>query len=360
MLMRSLLTNFWIIRIGTLVKSVANNCVTCSRFQARPALQQMGQLPPERVQESRPFAHAGVDFAGPFNLVAFRGRGHTTRKGYLAIFVCLSSKAIHIELVSDLTAAAFIAAFKRFVARRGHCTKILSDNATNFRAADKELRTMFREASDSFKETATLLAELGTAWSFIPPSAPHFGGLWEAGVKSVKFHLRRVVGEQVLSYEELLTLTSQIEACLNSRPLYPLSDNPTDYTALTPGHLLIGEPLINIPERLYRERVDTHPLARWQHISVMRDRFWDRWSKEYLQQLQVRQKWRRTATNIKVGSLAVIKTELQPPARWLMGRVVEVHPGPDQLVRVVTLQTANGTLKRPISKVCPLPVQIDD
>lgn len=165
-LMRYLLTDYWIIQIGTLVKAVARNCVTCSRFQAKTGVQQMEQLPPEHVQGSRPFAYGEVNFAGPFKLVAFRGRGHTTRKGYLAVFVCLASKAIHLELVSDLTAAAFLAAFKRYVSRRGRCIKVFSDNATNFRAADRELQAMFRESSAGFREAAVQLVELGTSWSF--------------------------------------------------------------------------------------------------------------------------------------------------------------------------------------------------
>lgn len=174
-------------------------------------------------------------------------------------------------------------------------------------------------------------------------------------MKFVKFHLRRIFGEQVLSYEEMNTLLCQIEACLNSRPLCPISDSTSDYTALTPGHLLIGEALINIPKRMYREGVDSHPLASWQHVSLLRDQFWRRWSREYLQQLQSRQKWHRSTDNIKQGTLVVIKNELQPPARWLLGRVTAVHPGPDNLIRVVTLRTADETLKRPIFKIYPLP-----
>lgn len=122
----------------------------------------------------------------------------------MCLFVCLGSKALHLELVSDLTASAFISAFKRFVARRDHCAKLFSDNATNFRGADAELKRMYTEASTVWKELTPLLTEFGTKWSFIPPAAPHFGGIWEAGVRSVKFHLRRVVGDRILTYEEMM------------------------------------------------------------------------------------------------------------------------------------------------------------
>ncbi|KMQ83026.1 hypothetical protein RF55_21149 [Lasius niger] len=154
----------------------------------------------------------------------------------------MASRAVHLEAVTDLTTDSFLAAFKRFQARRGHCARLLSDNATNFRGADRELRALFNAASDFYEDCRSQLAQDGTEWRFIPPSAPHFSGLWEAGVKATKHHLRRVLGEQLLTYEKLATLLCQVEACLNSLPLHPLSSDPSDLTALTPGHFLIGGP----------------------------------------------------------------------------------------------------------------------
>ncbi|KMQ90475.1 hypothetical protein RF55_9768 [Lasius niger] len=128
----------------------------------------------------------------------------------------------------------------------------------------------------NYSECATELANSGTEWSFIPPGAPHFGGLWKAGVKSVKYHLQRILGEHKLTYEEMATLMSQIEACLNSRPLNALSNDPSDLAALTPGHLLIGESLVNIPEPSFLD-VDANKLSsRWTLVSNMRDHFWNR------------------------------------------------------------------------------------
>lgn len=221
----------------------------------------MGQLPPERITKSRPFLSTGVDYAGPCLLVAFRGRGNRTHKSYVCLFVCLATKVIHLEIAYDLTSAAFVAAFRRFVARRGHCSKLVSDNATNFRGADKELQAMFKAASNFYKDASQQLTNLGTDWKFIPPSAPHFGGIWEAGVKSVKYHLRRTIGDQHLSYEEMSILMCQIEVCLNSRPLCPISDNPFDNQPLTPAHLLIGEVLVNVPEKPY-DGDEGHVLSR--------------------------------------------------------------------------------------------------
>jgi hypothetical protein len=106
---------------------------------------------------------------------------------------------------------------------------------------------VYRQCSDSILQAS--LVNDGVQWHFIPPTAPHFGGLWEAGVKSFKFHLRRVIGSRMLSKAEFAMLLCQIEACLNSRPIAALSDDPGDLSTLTPGHFLIGRPLLSVPEK---------------------------------------------------------------------------------------------------------------
>jgi transposase InsO family protein len=172
-------------------------------------------------------------------------RSKTIIKGYIAIFVCFATKAVHIELVTSLTTEAFLAALRRFIAHQGKQRTIYSDNGTNFQGAANQLReiyTMLHNTSEMAR-VQDLLANEGCNWKFIPPHAPHHGGLWEAAVKSMKYHLRRTLGSNIATYEELSTLLSEIEACLNSRPLCTLSDDPFNQTYLSPGHFLIGEPL---------------------------------------------------------------------------------------------------------------------
>ena len=179
----------------------------------------MEQLPLQRVTPSRSFLHSGVGYAGPLLLRTWKGRAARTYKAYIALFVCLSTSAIHLELVTDYTTDAFIAAYKRFTARQGICATLRSDCGTNLKGADSQLRDLFSSASKELGVLATLLANDGTQWLFNPPAAPHFGGKWEAGVNSVKYHLRRVIGDHSLTFEEMTTLLTQIEAVLNSRPL---------------------------------------------------------------------------------------------------------------------------------------------
>ncbi|XP_018392385.1 PREDICTED: uncharacterized protein LOC108771565 [Cyphomyrmex costatus] len=297
----------------------------------------------------------GVDYAGPFIIKTWRGRAAKTYKGYLAIFVCFATSAIHIEVVTEYTTEAFLSAYKRFISRRGICATLQSDCGTNFVGADRELRRRFEATTKESREIATALAHLGTKWLFIPPAAPHFGGKWEAAVKSTKFHLRRVIGITILTYEELTTLTTQVEAILNSRPLCPLTEDAEDCSALTPGHFIIGEAPTVIPEPSLSEQPCSR-LTRWQTIRQKVEHFWKRWKRECLQRYQSISKWHHPSTQIKVGSLVLILDERYPPATWPLARVSQLHPGDDGLIRVVTLRTATSTLKRPITKVCVLPL----
>lgn len=164
------------------------------RDRGSRAQQLMGQLPPPRVVPARPFLNSGLDYAGPITIKTWKRRAARSYKGYLTVFVCLVTSAIHIEVVTDYTTEVFIAAYKRFTGRRGICATLQSDCGTNFVGADSVLRFRFSIASKDLHELARLLANDGTKWIFNPPSAPHFGGKWEAAVKSTKFHLLRAIG----------------------------------------------------------------------------------------------------------------------------------------------------------------------
>ncbi|XP_037932511.1 uncharacterized protein LOC119667293 [Teleopsis dalmanni] len=228
---------FWIIRGTSAVKAYINKCLKCFRIKAKGQSQLMGSLPTPRVNFSRPFTHCGIDYAGPLYIKCSQFRGIKTHKAYIAIFVCLATKAIHIELTSDLTSQGFLAALKRMISRRGSVHHIYSDNGTNFTGANNILQKI---------QIENHLAETGIRWHFIPPGSPPFGGLWESGVKSIKYHLARIIGDQKLTYEELSTVLIQIECCLNSRPLCPLTDNIEDLNALTPGHFIVGSSLMTL------------------------------------------------------------------------------------------------------------------
>lgn len=337
---------FWILGAKRSISRVVSRCIRCWKVKPKPVQPMMGDLPKLRVSQLKAFSCVGVDFGGPFRVTLGKSRGIKSQKSYICLFVCFTTKALHIELVSDLSTDAFLGALRRFIARRGRCSYIFSDCGTNFVGASRELHYLMKDAAERER----------LVWNFNPPSAPHFGGIWEAGIKSVKTHLARIIGDQVLTYEEFYTVLVQIEAILNSRPLCPLSSDPNDLSVLTPGHFLTLEPLSALPDSdLSHLKLNT--LSRWQLMQRLHQDFWSRWKNEYLHTLQQRNKWYLHAPAPKVGDLVVIVNDLLPPLKWKMARIKETHPGADGVIRVVTLRTAEGTLKRPLVKVCPLPNQ---
>lgn len=355
LMLNVLRAKYWIIGARDIVKKHFRNCVTCIRYSKAQRTQLMGQLPDVRLKPGKPFKCSGLDYAGPINIRFSPGRGSKSYKGYICVFVCMVTRAIHLEAVTDLSAKGFIAAFRRFTSRRGHCQDLYSDNATNFVGADKMLQNMLREArKDSPNELMELLTLETTTWHFIPPYAPNFGGLWEAGVRSVKTHLRKVIGDKTLTFEELSTVLTQIEACLNSRPITVLSESNDDPLPLTPGHFLVGEPLINIPDENY-VIANISYLERWKMVQRMVSDFWTRWSKEYLVSLSHRYKWTTKLNEPNIGDVVILRDEHLPPSKWVLGKIVTKHPGPDNVTRVVTVKCKNGLYKRALSKVSVLP-----
>ncbi|XP_055622591.1 uncharacterized protein LOC129766753 [Toxorhynchites rutilus septentrionalis] len=348
---------FWLLNARNTVRKVIRSCVVC--FRANPQLVQptMGNLPEARVVPAAPFAKTGLDFAGPV-FIRQGIRKTVIRKAYISLFICMTTKAIHFELVSDLSSAAFIAALHRFVARRGLIEELHSDHGTNFVGAKSELHElylMFKEDQMRYKLN-DFLQPREITWKFIPPRAPNFGGLWEAGVKSTKTHLKKILGGASLTFEEYYTVLTQIEAILNSRPLFAHSTDPTEPEAITPAHFLVGRPLTAIPEPILEE-IPINRLTRWQHLQQLRDHFWRRWSKEYLNTLQSRQKWTKASKNVTPGVVVLLKEDNLPPQSWRLGKIVNVYPGIDSTVRVVDVQTSTGLYRRPVSKLAPLPIE---
>lgn len=173
-------------------------------------------------------------------------------------------------------------------------------------------------------------------------------------MKSVKYHLKRITNDRNLTFEEMTTLLCQIESCLNSRPLCPLSSDPTNFDALTPAHFLVGEPTTCLPEECLLDSNINH-LTRWKSIEKLKQHFWKRWHGEYLNRLQARPKWLNCKADPNIGDLVLVADERCGPGQWVLGRIENIHPGPDGRTRVVSVLMKNKIIKRPISKICLLP-----
>ena len=309
----------------------------------------MADLPRERIQPSRPFTLTGLDFAGPIIT-------KPDDKTYVAVFVCFATKAVHLELVSSLTKEACLGALKRFTGRRGTPARIYTDNATNFMGARNDLMKLEALLQSNSESSITSFGTVeGLEWVMIPPRAPHFGGLWEAAVRKMKHHLRRVVGKQILTYKELLSYVVQIEAILNSRPLTPATEDPNDLAPLTPGHFLIESPITTVAQR--KPENPTSLGQRFRLLQELVNSFWKTWQRDYLVYLQVRKRWLKDGFTFKCGELVLIAEDNQPPLHWKMGRITEIYPGNDEIVRVVKLKTSTGELVRPVVKIRKLPIE---
>jgi len=347
---------YWIVASRQVIKSRLRHCIACYRTRPRGVQPVMGNLPKFRLQQIKPFTAVGVDYAGPIMLKPSTTRSTVPCQAYICLFVCMATKALHLELASDLSTETFLMAFSRFISRRGPIQQIHSDCGTNFVGASKLFETVdqFTQSAEHQEKCRSFLTARNISWHFNPPSAPHFGGLWEAGVKSTKTLIHRTIGLHRLKYEELSTLLTRIEATLNSRPLSALSPDPLDFDALTPSHFLTLMPsTANVDPNL--DNIPTSHYKRWKLILELQNHFWKRWKNEYLQTLQLRSKWSTGQKNLTVDTLVLIR-EPTPPLCWKLGRITEVHPGQDGVVRVATVKTTTGLLKRPTVKLCPLPI----
>ncbi|XP_075158162.1 uncharacterized protein LOC142231439 [Haematobia irritans] len=352
-MLRAIRQEFYVIRLKNAIRKCIHSCKICAIYKHRIRNQIMAALPPERCTFSLPFTHTGIDFAGPFEIKTSRLRNARLQRGYATIFVCLSTRAVHLEACSELTSEAFLATFNRFVGRRGFPKKVFSDNGTNFVGANRALKEEYKNfLTCSEKSVIEKYGMHGFSWHFIPPHAPHMGGLWEAAVKSMKSHLRKVAGNTKFTFEEFSTLLVRIESVLNSRPLSPISENPSDLIALTPGHLLRGAPLMAIPEE-YSENLSL--MNRWQKLKSLQIIFARRWKNEYVSELQRRYKWKSTQRDLKGEEFVIVKEDNLPPTEWCLGRVVKVFYGKDSRVRVAEVRTRNGVITRPLVKLCILP-----
>lgn len=345
---------YWILHGKRTVTDMYKKCLACKRFKAATVQQKMGNLPEARVTLERAFLHSGLDYCGPIEVRSSKLRGARIQKGYIAVFVCLGTRASHLELVSDCTTAAFLAAFERFTARRGLCDTVYSDNGTNFVGAYNKLAKQEKTWLHSqTMEIANSVKNKGIKWKFIPPGAPNFGGIWERNVRAVKDHLKRTLKTVRLTFEEYATVLCNIEACLNSRPMQPLTADVENINALTPGHFLIGDALMASPPPSVLN-TNASRQDRWKHLQLLQEHFWKRWHREYLNHLQQRQKWKKGTETVNIGDLVLVKDEQLPPKHWLLGRIQETYPGTDGRTRVVTLKTHKGQMKRPMNKICPL------
>lgn len=285
-----------------------------------------------------------MDYFGPIEVK----KGRTTVKRYGVLFTCLTTRALHIEVAHTLDTDSCISAIRRFMCRRGQVALIRSDNGTNLVGAERELRAALQELNQI--KVQNTLTQRGIRWIFNPPAGPHFGGIWERQVRLVKKILRSVLHEQTMDDECLQTVLCEVEAIINDRPITASSDDPNNVEALTPNHLLLLKKMSLLPPGVFSQE-DCYSRRRWKQAQYLGDLFWKRWVKEYLPNLQERQKWNRIKQNLQPGDVVMILDENAPRNSWLLGRVVQTKMDAKGLVRQVLVKTRSSTLERPVNKL---------
>ncbi|XP_055600236.1 uncharacterized protein LOC129749323 [Uranotaenia lowii] len=340
---------FHVSRIKTLVRIVEKQCTHCRVYKASPNVPRMSPLPAARLRAFyRPFSFVGLDYFGPMQVRV----GRSTVKRWVALFTCLTIRAVHLEVVHSLTTTSCKMAMRRFVARRGSPVEIYSDNGTNFLGAKNDL---VEECKTINTELATTFTNTVTKWYFNPPSAPHMGGAWERLVRSVKTAFFAITTSRTPNEETFSTVLVEAEAVVNSRPLTFISLENDSQEALTPNHFLllsstgIGQPHMKFVESRLALRDD------WNHNRHLVDIFWHRWVKEYLPIIARRTKWFEETKPLEPGTLVVIIDESIRNG-WTRGRVLDVVKGADGRVRRATVQTSKGLIIRPVAKLAVLDV----
>ncbi|XP_026728198.1 uncharacterized protein LOC113494186 [Trichoplusia ni] len=327
---------YWILGLRATLKAVAHGCQWCKLRKSTPAIPPAGDLPSERLQHHQfPFACTAVDYFGPMQVTI----GKRVEKRWVALFTCLTTRAVHLELAPSLSASSMIMALRRMAARRGTPRTLFSDNGTNFVGANKEL------------EAAAL--EKGIKWKFIPPGSPNMGGAWERLVRTVKTALAVVLNERSPPEEVLHTLMTEVEHIVNTRPLTPVSMDPNDAESLTPNHFLLGRSCGAMAPGEF-EDTELVGKATWRTAQRLADHFWRRWVKEYLPLLMPRKIDGRTTVDPKEGDVVLIVDAALPRNSWPRGEVIKVYPGPDGRTRVLDVRTSGGVLRRPTRRVVVL------
>ena len=339
---------YYVIHLRTVVKRVLYRCLICRKHRTKAAEQKMGILPEERIIPSPAFSDVGLDFTGALHI----REGEKTRKTYVCVFTCPHSRMIHLELPLNMTTEEFLQALRRFLNRRGWCRSIASDNQSTFQKSQKLLNITF--ASQMWKQfdktkIDKFVSNQGIEWKFITERSPFRGAYWERMNRSLKEPLRKVLGNALLTYTELYTVLTDIEAVLNQRPLSYHSTDPFDPAPITPSELAIGRNLRELPPVQDSGKVTVS--KRYKYLQKVLTHFWNRWSKEYLPKLQTRSKWQLEKRPLKLNDVVLITEENTSRPSWPLGRVVELYPSRDGLIRTVKLKTQKGYLVRPVQRL---------
>lgn len=330
----------WITGGKRLVSSIIHHCVTCRKMRGKPLNQKMADLPKDRLTKSPPFTFVGVDVFGPWTIITRRTRGGSAHsKRWAVLFTCLYSRAVHIEVIEEMTSSSFINAMRRFIAMRGAVSEFRSDRGTNFVGAASELNMNIVNVEDS--RMRAFLEDKRIVWKFNPPHASHFGGSWERMIGIARRILDAMLMDTKhgkLTHEVLTTFMAEVMAIMNSRPLVPVSGDVEAPFILSP-QMLLTQKTQEVPTEFKDLDVKDMYRSQWKMVQVMANTFWKRWKSEFLSTLQPRQKWLVSTDNLKEGDVVLLHDKESARTDWPVGVVNRIFPSnSDGLVRKIEVR----------------------
>ena len=338
MTMNALRANgIWILGCSKAVSFHVYKCTMCRKFRRSPEQQRMADLPEDRMETTPPFTYCGMDCFGPFYIK----EGRKELKRYGLLLTCMCSRAVHIEMLNDLTSDAFINALRSFIAIRGTVRHIRCDQGTNFVGA----RCEFAEALKEMNQED--LRELGCEFIMNTPASSHMGGVWERQIRTIRSVLTSILEQSArqLDCSSLRTFLYEVMAVVNSRPLTTdcLNDSSSP-EPLTPNHILTMKSTILAPPPGRFVKEDLYLRKRWRRVQLLANLFWRRWKKEYLLNLQHRQKWIKDRRDARVNDVVLLQDDTTPRNQWKLAKVIEVYPGKDGRVRRLRLLISDSSL----------------
>ncbi|XP_045158778.1 uncharacterized protein LOC123524558 [Mercenaria mercenaria] len=356
---------YWIPSGRATVRKILRQCLVCRRVEGGAyKMPPMAPLPRSRVTESTPFSHIGLDYLGPLYIKD----NQTTEKVWVCLYTCMVTRAVHLEMVKNMSTEAFLNSFRRFIACRGKPREVIGDNALHFKLAKHTIEFVWSSILKS-EDVQSYCSSEGISWRFIVEIAPWMGGFYERLVGITKRSLRKSIGRKLLSSDQLITVIKEAEAIVNCRPLVYVGEDINSNITLTPSHFTCLNPNIGIPEceissedpdfKVIESSADKL-LAIWKSGQKLLDTFWKIWKEEYLCSLR-----ERTQTNLKqgkpkvtfnprVGDVVLIKDNTTRGS-WRLGKVIKLSVSSDGFVRSAEVKIASKKLlKRPLSLLNPI------
>ena len=342
-------SDYWIINIKRLVKSIRYKCVKCRQQSGKLLEQIMAPLPVERLKPAPVWHNTGLDLFGPFYIKGEVNK-RTLGKGYAVIFTCLLTRAVFIDIATDYSTDAFLLVFRRFVSLRGYPAKFFSDPGSQLISASKELVTMFNKFDWSKIKDVT--ACNGLEWKFSPAEAPWYNGCCEALIRSVKKSIYHAIGEQKLTFGEMQTVLYESANIVNERPIGATPTTIDDGIYLCPNDMLLGRSSNKVPVGDFE--FTTSSKRRIYFVQQVIDAVWKKWTCNYFSSLLERPKWHHERRNMRIGDVVIIQDKLLRRSQWKLGLITEVFCGSDKKVRHVKVKYVNPSTGSPIEVERPV------